>query len=106
MAKYFGPVGYVKTVETRPGVHMPQTIEHNYYSDVLKAGNLWSTTPETTNDDLRLNCQFSIVADPYAIENWSSIKYIEYMGVKWKVTSVEPKFPRLLLNVGGKYNGK
>ena len=105
MAKWFGKVGYSETVETAPGVWTPQEMIHEYYGDVIRNSTRWAGNPESTNDDLTLNCQISIVADPFAIEKFYSMKWIEYMGHKWKITSVEPQFPRLLLTLGGSYNG-
>ena len=60
---------------------------------------------ESANDNLKLNNQFSTVADPYAQQNFSDIKYVEFKGTKWKVVCAEVKYPRLLLTIGGVYNG-
>lgn len=105
MAKWFGNVGYSETVETVPGVHTPQITIREYCGDVIRINTRWSTNSESTNDNLTVNCQISIVADPFAINKAHSIKWIEFMGTKWKVTSVEPQFPRLLLTLGGEWNG-
>ena len=105
MAKWYGKVGYSETVETAPGVWMPQETVREYYGDVIRNGTRWSVNSETTNDDLSVNCQISIVSDPFAIEKFYSMKWIEFMGTRWKITGVEPQFPRLLLTLGGVYNG-
>ena len=105
MAKWFGNVGYSETAEIAPGVHTPQITTREYYGDVIRNNTRWSTNPESTNDNLTVNCQISIVADPFAIDKFHSIKWIEFMGTKWKVTSVEPQPPRLLLTLGGEWNG-
>lgn len=105
MAKWFGKVGYSETVETYPGVWKPMDTVHEYYGDVMRNSTRWSMNSESTNDELTVNVQISIVADPFAIEKFYSMKWIEYMGTKWKITNVEPQFPRLLLTLGGCYNG-
>lgn len=105
MAKWFGKVGYSETVETTPGVWLPQDTVHEYYGDVTRNNTKWTGNSESTNDNLTVNVQISIVADPFAIEHFHYIKWIEYMGTKWKVTNVEPQFPRLLLTLGGVWNG-
>lgn len=105
MAKWFGKVGYSETVETAPGVWDPQDTVHEYYGEVKRNSTRWNGNSESTNDDLTVNVQISIVADPFAIEKFYSMKWIEYMGTKWKITNVEPQFPRLLLTLGGVYNG-
>ena len=58
------------------------------------------------NDNININQQISIVSDPYANKNFHQIRFIEYMGTKWKVTSVQVEFPRLILEVGGVWNGE
>ena len=105
MARWFGKVGYSETVETAPGKWMPQDTVYEYYGDITRNSTRWTGQSETTNDDLTINVQVSIMADPFAIEHFSSIKWIEYMGAKWKVTSVEPQPPRLILTLGGVWNG-
>ena len=106
MARWFGKVGYSETVETAPGVWMPQDTIREYYGDVTRNATRWTGNSDSTNDDLTVNTQISIVADPFAVEKFYSIKWIEFMGVKWSVDSVDPtQPPRLILNLGGVYNG-
>lgn len=105
MAKWFGKVGYSETVETAPGVWLPQDTVHEYYGDVKRNNTKWSGNSESTNDNLTVNVQISIVADPFAIEHFSSIKWIEFMGAKWKIVNIELQLPRLLLSLGGVWNG-
>lgn len=105
MAKWYGKIGYSETVETAPGVWMPQDTIREYYGDVLRNSTRWTGNSDSTNDDLTVNTQISIVSDPFAIEKFYSMKWIEFMGTKWKITSVEPEFPRLKLTLGGAFNG-
>ena len=105
MAKWHGVIGFIETVETTPGVWKPQTTEHSYTGDVLRGNTRWSASNDSTNDDLNVNSQISILADPFARHHFSSMKYIEFMGAKWKITSVDPQYPRLILSIGGVYNG-
>lgn len=105
MARWFGNVGYINTVETVPGKWMPEETVHEYCGDVIRNNTRWTGNPESTNDNLTVNAQISIVADPFAIDNFYSMKWIEYLGAKWKITNVEPQLPRLLLTLGGVWNG-
>lgn len=106
MAKFYGPVGYAEPVETTPGIWEDQITERNYSGDVVRNTSRWSTSSDSTNDDLNISNQISIVADPFAYQKFHLMKYVEYMGTKWKITSVEVKYPRLILSIGGIYNGK
>lgn len=106
MAKWFGVIGYAAVVEISPGVYSDEPIERNYSGDVNRNTSRWSASSDKVNDDLDINNQFSILADPFAYQNFHSMKYIEYMGTKWKITGVEVQYPRLILTVGGVYNGQ
>ena len=105
MSKYFGKIGYGVTEETRPGVYEPQIVEKEYYGDIVRNTRRLENGGKVV-DDLNINMTLSIVADPFAYQNFHQLKYAEYMGAKWKVTSVEPQFPRLNITLGGVYNGE
>ena len=105
MGKSYGNVGFAKTVETEPGIWEDQVIPKSYYGDVMS--DRWKRQNSGgVNDDISISNVISIVADTFANENCSEIVYVEYMGTKWKVTDVEPQYPRLLLTMGGVYNGQ
>lgn len=104
MAKFRGVIGYVKPKETAPGVWTDKVTKRTKTLEIVRNMSNWQAG-ESANDDLKLNNQFSTVADPYAQQNFSDIKYVEFKGTKWKVTSAEVKYPRLLLTIGGVYNG-
>lgn len=107
MAKFHGIIGYAILEETKPGVWMDRVIERYSDGDVIKNSSGWSTNSESTNDDLTINNQISIIADPFAYQNFHSMKYVEFMGAKWKIKNVSVQYPRLILNVGGLYrNGQ
>jgi hypothetical protein len=105
MNKFYGPIGYAIPTETRPGYWEDRIEEHNYYGDVVRLSTRWAPSPDSTNDDLNINNQISIVADQFANNHCHSMKYVRFMGANWKITNVEPRHPRLILTVGGVYNG-
>lgn len=104
MARFYGIIGYGVSEETVPGVWSDVITERAYYGDVLN--DLRATSPsEKVNDDVRLQNRISIVADPYAIGNYLRIKYVQWAGILWTVNSVDDERPRLILSLGGVYNG-
>lgn len=105
MAKFFGAIGYAVTSETTPGVYEEQIIEREYFGDVNRNIRKLENS-EHLNDDINVSNEISIVSDPFANENFYSMRYVEFMGTKWKITSVEVKYPRLILTLGGVYNGQ
>lgn len=105
MAKWFGKVGYEITDNTMPGVWEPQITERPYFGDMLSDISKRSSTNKV-NDDLNVANRISIISDPFANQHFSQIKYVEIMGTLWEVSTVEVQYPRLILTVGGVYNGK
>jgi hypothetical protein len=104
MAKFYGEIGYGETVEIAPGVWDDNIVERKYYGDVAR-NTRKLTEGESVNDDLSVNNSISIVADAYANEHFFAIRYIRWAGTLWKVSDVEVQSPRLLLRLGGVYNG-
>lgn len=104
MNKFYGKIGYAITKETTPGVWIEQIVERSYYGDVIRNIRRLQSS-ENLNDDINVSNEISIVADAFANQNFHSMRYVEYMGTKWKVSSIEVKYPRLILSIGGVYNG-
>jgi len=103
MAKYYGKIGYAISEEVKPGVWKKRITEREYFGDIIRntrklqsSGNL--------NDNIIVSNEISIVADPFANENFHSMLYIEFMGAKWKISNVEVQYPRLNLTIGEVYN--
>ena len=102
--RFFGRVGYGESMESAPGVWADVITERPYYGDVVRnARNL--REGENLNADLSVQNSISIVADAYANEHFFAIRYVEWAGVLWTVTTVEVQSPRLLLRLGEVYNG-
>ena len=104
MAKYFGEIGFRITVEEKPGIFKEHIETRSYYGDVIRVARRLQTA-DKINDDITLTHDVSIVADPFAYNNFQSIIYLTYLGQKWKVNNVEVVHPRLTLSLGGLYNG-
>lgn len=104
MAKFFGEIGFAVLTEDVPGVWNETIIPLCYYGDLTRNTRRLKTTDQV-NDDVHVANQISIVSDPYANQNFHMIRYVKFMGAKWKVTDVEVQYPRLILTLGGVYNG-
>lgn len=104
MAKFYGKIGYIKTVEIEPGVWQEQSIERDYYGDIVRNTSRYQQSTNI-NDNIDLSNTFSIISDPFASENFQHMRYIVYMDTKWKISNVEVQYPRLLISTGGVYNG-
>lgn len=104
MSKWFGVIGYAVTEETEPGVWTSAIKEVEYYGDLVR-NNRRLQSSDKVNDDITISNELSIVADPYAMNNFHTICYASFGNGLWKVTNVEVQYPRLILSLGGVYNG-
>ena len=104
MARYYGVVGYAETKETAPGVWTESITERKYRGDITRNTRRLENSSQV-NDNVVINNTISICADAYAYQNFFAIRYVEWMGAHWKVTNVEVQRPRLILTIGGVYNG-
>lgn len=106
MAKWYGSIGFVETVETEPGIWEPTETIRQYYGDIISNTRRWSEKQDSTNDDISINNRISVVADSYIQNHLHILKWIEYGGCKWKVSDITINFPRIEFGFGGVYNGE
>jgi hypothetical protein len=104
MARFYGKVGYGNSIEISPGVWDSVITEKTYAGDVVRT-SIRLRSEGQVNENLTSGNSISIVADSYATERISAIKYVEWSGTLWSVTEVEQQSPRLILRLGGVYNG-
>lgn len=104
MARFYGNVGYGVPNEPVNGVWSDTVTELPYYGEVLSEARSLVPT-EQVNDDIRFQHRISIIADAYAFEHYQWIKYVEEAGSLWVVTNVAVERPRLILTLGGVYDG-
>lgn len=106
--KFFGKVGFIIHEETAPGVWTEKVTEGEYYGDVNRVSKRFDSSSDKANVDLNISNEISIVADAFATQNFQQIRYVEWMGRLWSVPNVtlDPDRPRLILAVGGVYNGE
>ena len=102
--KFHGAVGFVEVGEKRPGVKTLIPVEHSYSGDVLRR-SIRFQNGESVNDTITPSQQISILSDPYARSHVGSMKYVKWMGTAWKITEVSVQYPRIILTLGGAYNG-
>lgn len=103
--KFYGKIGFWEAdVQVRPGVYKPQIVEREYYGDVLRNRRTWNSV-DTQNENLNVNHSITIIHDLYLQTHLEAIKYVEWMGTKWRVKSMSINYPSMTLELGGVYNG-
>lgn len=104
MPRFYGGVGFAVDSTTSPGIVEQIVVERVYSGDVTKIYGRFESG-EKINDDANISNVISIIGDPYAHERLFAIRYVTWMGVRWKVNSIEVDRPRIKLSIGGVYNG-
>lgn len=106
MAKFSGKIGFVKNTETYEGsgVWIEEIIEKQYRGDVVNDVMRWQDSTRV-NENLNVGNKFSIVADTFALRNIGNMRYVDWLGEKWKIATVEINRPRIVIYLGGLYNG-
>lgn len=104
MARFSGIIGYEVSVETEPSVWEPNLVTRHYTGYVLRNSRRHDDG-SSTNGELTVNNQISIVADADTLQNVYSIRWVKWMGTKWKVTNVDVQSPRITLTLGGVFKG-
>lgn len=104
MAKFYGKIGYAEAKEITPGNWEEEIIEKEHYGNILQDTRKYQQSGNV-NDNIVISNRISILADPFAMENSHLIRYVEFMGTKWRISSIEVQYPRLILSLGDVYNG-
>lgn len=104
MVKFFGSIGFGETVETSPGVWEDVITEREFYGDVLRNSRGLEEN-DKVNFDLSVGNSLSIVADAYAQNHFFAMRYVMWAGAAWVISDVTSEPPRLVLRLGGVYNG-
>lgn len=104
MARYAGMIGFAISTETRPGHYDDVITEKPYFGDVIQ-GAAQDNVTDQINDELVADASIEVPMDSYVSVNIYAIRYVEYAGTKWKVTNRNPRGARVLLRLGGVYNG-
>lgn len=103
MAKFHGIIGFVDS-KRQNGVYKYDVTEKVYYGDVLQNHRKWDSA-EQVNDNLDISNRISIIANDFMKKNIGFMKYAEFMGTMWEIKSFDIAYPRVILLLGGVYNG-
>lgn len=104
MAKFSGNVGYIIEEETAPGVFTQEPIERKMSGDILRSSGSFGANNKV-NSDVHIQPRISVVGDAFIYAHFYDIRYVEYLGHKWDISYIEIQRPRVILTLGGRYNG-
>lgn len=104
MTKFYGTIGFLETREVEPGIWEPTTVPRKYYGDVVRNQRRYQDSQQGINDNINISNEISVLGDPYAFENFNAMRWVEFGGVKWKITWIAIEYPRIKLTLSGVYN--
>lgn len=106
MGRYFGKIGFVETEETSPGIWEGVITERSYSGEWRRINKNWRESSTGANDNLTISNELSVITDPYILGNLNHMKYVTWLGTKWKISRMEIVYPRMNLTIGEVYNGE
>jgi hypothetical protein len=104
MARFCGEIGFGTPVEVAPGRWKDVIVEQIFFGDVLR-NDINSESGEKVVPDFTFTNRISIVAGRDALKRRKQIRYIKFEDDLWKIESIEVQERRLILSLGGVYNG-
>lgn len=104
MGKFYGKIGFAVQKEIRPGYWDEEITERPYYGDLIRNHRKLKVSGQV-NDNVSLSNEISIIGDPFAIEHFYNMRYVDFMGARWKISDIEIQYPRLILTIGDLYHG-
>jgi len=102
--RFFGEIGFGFPESLGGGVWEDRITEHTYYGEVRQNTQTMSNAGSILTENV-FQTTISVVADAFALENFTAIKYIKWAGSLWTVRSVQTQRPRLVLMLGEVYRG-
>lgn len=104
MARFCGEIGFGTTAEVAPGRWKDVIVEHLFFGDVLR-NDINSEFGEKVVPDFKFTNRISIVAAHDALKKRKTMRYIKFEDDLWTIESIEVQGRRLILSLGGVYNG-
>lgn len=106
MSRFRGMIGYAQNVETEQGSGewIPDIVEKRHSGNVLKDFARYQSE-DVTIPTLTITNKISVVANNYILDNTSKMRYVVWQSAKWEIVSFKFEHPRIILTLGGVYNG-
>lgn len=103
--RYYDDVTFViqKEDPEAPGNWKEYKIVKPYMGEWKRVESKW-IAGDKVNDDKRINNQLEIIADSFALANWTNIRCVKWRGLEWAVPTATLRPPRVVLEIGGLYN--
>ena len=101
MNRWCGKIGFAEQVETAQSVWTDQITERTYRGDILRNTRRLQDSQEKIGYNISISNQISVIGDAYIRDHFVGMRWIEFMGAKWKAAEVDASQPpRLIITLG------
>lgn len=97
-------VGYTIEQDQGHGIISEQPVEVSVRGDMLR-NNPRMSYSGSVNGTMTMSMSFSFIADAFAFQHMTKIRYLIFNGEAWTVNTIQEVRPRIILELGGAYNG-
>lgn len=105
MNRWCAKIGFAEQVETAPSVWTEKITERTYRGDVLRCTRRLNDSQEKISYNISISNQISVIGDAYMRYHFVDMRWIEFMGAKWKTAEVDAsQAPRLIITLGELWN--
>lgn len=103
--KFSGVIGVVKQIQNEDGYWEEKPSEIHMVGDIKAVSETYKSFDSASRNTTRVGNSLSVLWSPKTPDDISNIRYVKWAGGCWAVESVEVHAPRLVLKLGGVYNG-
>lgn len=105
MTRWHGVIGFVMTEESPEGsgIWKDAVTEREYSGQQDSFKRNWDSS-SNLNENISINSVISVIADPFLYKNIGFARYVNIMGIDWRISMIENQYPRINITVGGIYN--
>lgn len=104
MARWSGLIGFADQETARRGIDIETIVTRKYKGELMRnVGGAWVNAQRQVLPNTKVNMRISILADPYINYHCSTIRWVEWLGQHWTVSSFEVQYPRIYLTLGDVY---
>jgi hypothetical protein len=104
MSRFSGLLGFVRTELSDGGIYNEVSTEIKAKGTFRKISSRVYSEQEV-NASVRLANEISVIGNNEIFNHLNSLKYVVWKGTKWSVTTITLEPPRVIIVLGGVYNG-
>ena len=104
MNRWYGKIGFAEQVEVAQSVWTEQITERIYRGDIIRNTRRLQDSQQIKSN-ISISKRISVIGDAYIRDHFVDMRWVEFMGAKWKAIEVDAsQAPRLIITLGELWN--